>query len=119
MTERRALGFELPLGLHEEATSPLFYLVIIQTDTQLGYKAPVCSAGVRGFAVFLLSFLTFFFFLQGQKNRDMAGKGVWANRCTTGPCLYIIHSFGCFSAAQLNLAAWVIMGDGRCSESKA
>lgn len=46
--ERRALGFELPLGLCEEATSPLFYLVIIQTDTQLGYKLPVCSAGVRG-----------------------------------------------------------------------
>lgn len=52
-TERRALGFELPLGLREEATSPLFYLDIIQTDTQLGYKVPVCSAGVRGL-LFLL-----------------------------------------------------------------
>lgn len=116
-TKRRALGFEPPLGLREEATSPLFYSVIIQTDTQLGYKVPVCSAGVRGFAVFFI-LLDFFSYYKAKKTGTWRAKG--SGQIGVLPVrVYIsfIHldAFRC----PADLAAWVIMGDGRCLESKA
>lgn len=50
-----------------------FTLVIIQTDTQLGYKVPVCSAGVRGFAVF---FILDFFFTRPKKTGTWRARGL-------------------------------------------
>lgn len=79
--------------------SPLF-LRDHHTDrrAQLGYG--VRSALLAYWLIVVFIRLGSFFLLlckATKKTRDGTGDWVWANRCTTGPCLYIIHSFGCFS----------------------
>lgn len=80
-------------------------------------KVPVCSAGVRGFAVFFI-LLDFFSFYKAKKTGTWRAKG--SGQIGVLPVrVYIsfIHldAFRC----PADLAAWVIMGDGRCLESKA
>lgn len=77
----RALGFELPLALREEATFlPLcFHLISSYGQTRSSdIRVLVCSAGVRGLLVFFsYSILDFFFSFYKVTKKTGTGRAIW------------------------------------------